>query len=148
VPSTTLEPLAQLVKTVLDGLTWSQGLKVYAHDPGYAGMDSLPCAVLSVPTIRRTSIDAPEGQLYTNDWFISMPIDLYFDLDDATATSIVAIEYVETLIKGIDAGGLQQADPTLVEDPKIVDAEPVEIVDTKRPMLKYECALELLKIVP
>lgn len=146
-PSTTLEPLIQLVKTVLNGLTWSQGLKVYAHDPGYAGMDSLPCAVLSVPVIRRVSIEAPESQLYTHDWFISIPIVLYFDLADATATSILAIEYVETLIKGIDAGGLQQVDPTLVEDPHIVDAEPTEIVDAARPMLQYECSLELLKIV-
>jgi hypothetical protein len=145
-PSTTLEPLAQDIADLISGLAFSQGLKVYAHDPGYAGLDELPCAVLSVPDIRRVGMDEPESQLYTRDWFITIPIILYFDLHDATATSILAIEYVEALIKGIDTEALQAGDAT-VEDAKVVEASPTEIVDTKRPMLAYECSLEIYKLV-
>jgi hypothetical protein len=146
VSSTTLEPLAQDVADLLAGLTWSQGLKVYVHDPGYAGIDKLPCAVLSVPSIGRVGLDQPESQLYIRDWFITIPIVLYFDLADATATSILAIEYVETLIKGVDAESLQAGDAT-VEDAKVVECEPSELVDQHRPMLVYECSLEVQKLV-
>jgi hypothetical protein len=147
VPSTTLEPLALAVAALLRALSVSEGLTAYAHDPGYAGLDSIPCAVVGIPTLGRVALDEPESQLGSRDWFVTFPVTLYFDLADATATSQLAIEYVEAFIKSVDTESLQAADGTVL-DSKVTRAEPAEFVDTHRPLLAYECDLEIWKLVP
>ena len=146
-PSTTLEPLAQSVATLLGGLSVSEGITAYAHDPGFAGLDSLPCAVVGIPKIGRVSVDQSESQLGTRDWFVTFPVTLYFDLADATATAKLALEYVEAFIKQVDTESMQAADGTVL-DSKVTNAEPAEIVNAHRPLLAYECDLEIWKLVP
>jgi hypothetical protein len=115
VPSTTLEPLATAVAALLRALSVSEGLTAYAHDPGFAGLDALPCAVVGIPTIGRVGLDQSESQLGSRDWFVTFPVTLYFDLADATATATLAIEYVEAFIKSVDTESLQAADGTVLD---------------------------------
>lgn len=147
--STTLDPLSTAVANAIATVNLSLGagtLKAYAHDPGYAGLDTLPCAVVGVPTIGRVGTDESESQLGTRDWFISYPVSLYFDLADATFTSRQAAEAVEAFIKLIDTESLQAADGTVL-DAKVTECVPTEHVDPSRPMLVYECTLEIWKLV-
>lgn len=145
-PSTTLEPLATSVATLLGALSVSEGITAYAHDPGYAGLDALPCAVVGIPTIGRVGTDQPESQLGARDWFVTLPVTLYFDIADATATAKLAIEYVEAFIKSVDTESLQSGDGSIL-DSKVTRCEPAEIVNTHRPLLAYECDLEIWKLV-
>ena len=145
-PSTTLEPLAVAVANLLGGLSVSEGLKAYAHDPGFAGLDALPCAVVGIPRLGRVGVDQPESQLGARDWFVTFPVTLYFDIADATATAKLALEYVEAFIKQVDSESLQASDGTVL-DSKVTSAEPAEIVNTHRPLLAYECDLEIWKLV-
>lgn len=145
-PSTTLEPLAAAVAALITSLTTATSVKAYAHDPGYAGLDSLPCGVVGLPAITRTGVDESESQLGARDWFCEFPVSLYFDLADPTFTSKQAIETVEAFIKLVDTESLQAADGTVL-DAKVTEAVPVEIVDKDRPMVAYECKLEIFKLV-
>lgn len=145
-PSTILEPLATAVATLLGNLSVTPTLKAYAHDPGYSGLDSIPCAVVGIPTLGRVGLDESESQLGSRDWFVTFPVTLYFDADVATDVAKRAIEYVEKFIVSIDTESLQAADGTVL-DSKVTRCEPVEIVDTHRPLLAYECDLEIWKLV-
>jgi hypothetical protein len=147
VPSTTLEPLATAVAALLRALSVSQGITAYAHDPGFAGLDALPCAVVGIPTVGRVGIDQSESQIGGRDWYVTFPVTLYFDLADATATAKLAIEYVEAFIKSVDTESLQASDGTVL-DSRVTRSEPAEIVNTHRPLLAYECDLEIWKLVP
>lgn len=148
-PSTTLEPLANAIATQIATLSLTladEPLKAYPHDPGYAGLDVIPCAVIGIPAITRVGVDQPESQLGARDWFIEWPVNLYFDIADPVFTSQQAIETVEAFIKLIDTESLQAADGTVL-DAKVTESVPVEYVDQARPLMVYECKLEIWKLV-
>lgn len=145
--STVLSPTADLIVTVINGLTTSETVKATRWDPGTGtGFDKLPAASVGVPTIRRVGVDQPESQIGSRDWEITYPVIFYIDLGEARYAQALAVEIVEAFIKAIDTNTLQASDGSIV-DAKVTEAAPAEYVDDARPLLAYETTLELLKLV-
>lgn len=141
-----LDPVAVLIATLAEGLSVSPPVKGYSHDPGFAGLDSLPAAVVGLPTIQRTGVDEAETQFGTDDWYISYPVSLIFDLADLTVTHDQATQTVEAFIRAIDTASLSVSDASIL-DAKVTEATPTQVVDDARPVLTYELKLEVHKIV-
>lgn len=144
--STTIQPTADLIATVVSGLTVTPTVKSYRWDIGTAGLDALPAAIIGIPEVRRIAVEDFESQLGTRDWHMTFPIHIYVDLAEAVAAQIQAVAIVEAFIKAVDTDTLQAQDATII-DAKVIEAIPAEYVDAARPMLAYECRLELLKLV-
>lgn len=144
--STILDPTATLIAAVLSGLAVTPTVKAYATDPGYAGLDALPAGVVGVPEIDRQDVQERESQLGTNDWTITYPVALFFDLADTATAQAQATQTVEAFIKAIDTATLSVSDAT-IEDAKVVSATPDEIADSARPMLVYDCRVVVFKLV-
>jgi hypothetical protein len=145
VASTTVDPIAAAITTVVGALAVTPAVTGKKWDPGVAGFDSLlPVGVVGMPELRRTEIDSPESQLGSNDWNITYPVGLYFDLSEASYSQAQAVEVVEAFITAIDAnpylGGT-------VSDAKVTEARPEEILDQKRSLLAYRCRVEVQKLV-
>lgn len=139
-------PTADRIVTVLEGLALTPAFKAYRWAPGAAGMSKLPAAVVELPTVARGEELDRRSQLGAEGWEMSFPVSLYFDLREAQAAADRAAEYVEAFIVAVDAAALSVADPTIVES-FVADSEPVVVPDEARPMLRYECTLELFKVV-
>lgn len=145
--STVIDPTAALIAGFITNLAVTPTVKSYQRDPGMAGLDSLPAGVVGLPSLERTGVDEAEGQLGHDDWLLSYPVEFYFDIGDAVYTATQAVEVLEAFVKVIDANrGLGQ-DVATILDAKVVSSEPVEVVDTPRPMLVYSCRLEVLRLV-
>jgi hypothetical protein len=140
-------PVGALIATVLAGLNTSTTVKAYQRDPGAAGLDRLPAAIVGIPEIQRTGIDLPERELGSNDWLITYPVSIHVALDNTTTAAVLVEEIAEAFIKAIDSFALQIADPT-IDDAKVERCEPVlDLTDISRPVLIYECDLAVLKRV-
>ena len=142
--STILQPTADLVAAVLTGLSVTPAVKGYATDPGMTGLDSLPAGVCGLPKVQRTNPDEAESQLGTFDWQIELPVMLLFDLYDTTTAQAQALQTLEAFIKAVDTGTLQTSDAQIV-DAKVSQADPVEFLDEARPMVGYDCRVEILR---
>lgn len=144
-PSTILAPVAQLVATAIANLAVTPSVKAYATDPGLAGLDQLPAAILGLPTIQRTEPDQAELQIGAKDWNLQIPVLFVFDLGDTATAQTQALDTIEKFIQAVDTGTLSQSDPLIV-DAKVAQSEPGELVDDARPLLTYDCQLRLLRL--
>lgn len=144
--SSILDPTAALIATVLSGLAVTPAVKSYATDPGFAGLDSLPAGVVGIPQVERGDVEERESQLGSNDWRITYPVALCFDLNDTATAQAQATQTVEAFIKAIDTATLSVSDAT-IEDAKVVSAVPDEVEDGARPLLVYDCRLVVFKFV-
>ena len=144
--STTVQPTADLIAAVLAGLAVTPTVKSYRWDIGMAGLDALPAAIIGIPEVRRIAVEGFESQLGSRDWHLTYPIHIYVDLAEAVTAQVQVVDILEAFIKAVDTDTLQAQDATII-DAKVIEAIPAEYVDAARPMLAYECRLELLKLV-
>lgn len=133
----TIDPIAEAIKTKLEGLT---GLNTYKWSPRDI---NVPAAVIELPHIERGGPDSNENSpLGLNGWLIDFPVTLYFELGIPADTQAQAVAYLEAFITAIDD------DPSLslanVEDSAVTTSEPVLIDDRNRVLFAYECRLEVL----
>jgi hypothetical protein len=86
-PSTVIVPLADALKTLLEGLDFAPAVKAYRWAPSQLATGT--AAVIDIPEVRRTGVDEPEEQLGSDDWTITFPVELLVDLAVAeTATRL------------------------------------------------------------
>jgi hypothetical protein len=143
--STIFQPLADLIATKISSLNVDVAVKAYSTDPGFAGLDSLPAAVIGLPSVERTEVDEAESQIGTFDYRLDYQVTFLFDLGDTTTAQSQALDTIEEFISTIDQMQLSISDPSIV-DAKVVRSEPGEIIDSARPMLSYTCTLRVLKL--
>jgi hypothetical protein len=142
--STILQPLADLIATKIEALATTVSVNAYSVDPGFAGLDSLPVAVIGLPQLERTEPDESESQIGSFDYKLEYPVTFLFDLGDSATAQAQALDTVEKFVAAIDAAQLSAADPSIV-DAKVVRSDPGEVVDAARPLLSYSCTLRVLK---
>lgn len=146
--STIIDPTAVLIANEIDGLTTAQSVKAYAQDPGLAGLDTLPAGVVGLPSFERVGVDDREPQIGSTGWWLTFPVEFYFDIADPEFTATQAVETVEAFVLAIDANpGLGQSQEEVI-DTKVVSGEPVEILEAARPMLAYATRVQVLRLVP
>ena len=137
--STILAPLAK----ALVGKAEELGAKGYLWAP--RELSSLPAAVVELPSVERTPVDAPEDHLGQKDWRPTFQMVFYFDLETAQSSQDKAVELVEALVLAIDE------DPTLgglCQEAKAVEAEPPEFVeDESRPVIRWSVRVQILKFI-
>jgi len=123
-----------------------------AEEAGCAGyrwapreLDSSKAAVIELPSVERTALDAPEDHLGQEDWRPTFDTVFYFDLDVAKASQDEAVEAVEKFVLAIDA------DPSLgglCQEAKAVEVLPPEFVeDDARPQIRWPVRVEILTFV-
>lgn len=135
-----VDPVLEAVKGLLEGLDLGYQLTVQKFAQGNV---IPPAAVIEVPTLRRKGIEEAESQMQGNDWFIDVPVTLYFDLRRAGDDQARALEAVEAFIQVIDANqGLGVAG---VIEAKLTQAEPAFVLDQQRTLFSYECTVEVLR---
>lgn len=142
--STLFLPIAEIIAGAGDQVDLVK--KAYARDPGMAGMTQLPALVVGFPTLRRQGVEEPESEVGSNDWRLSYPVSLFFDLHKAEVTAERILEALEQLVEAIDNPDTWEADQSII-DWALTVAEPVEILDESRSLMSYECRVELLKLV-
>ena len=142
--STRFLPVAEIIAAAGEQVTLVE--KSYATDPGMAGLTKLPALVVGFPTLRRVGVEQSESEVGRNDWRISFPVALYVDLRKLDDTADRILEALEELVEIIDDPDTWDADPSII-DWALTVAEPVEILDESRPLMSYECRVELLKLV-
>lgn len=142
--STVFQPLADLISSKIEALDTDEFIRGYSNDPGFAGLDSLPCGVIGMPSLDRTDVDEAESQFGTVDYRLEYQVTFLFDLGDSDTSQRQALDTIEKFVQTIDAGVLSVSDPSIV-DAKVVRSEPGEVVDAARPMLTYTCTLRVLK---
>jgi hypothetical protein len=142
VSSSILTPLADALLEAARGLG-SEGVKGYRWPP--RELAKLPAAVVELPGVERTPVDAPEDHLGQRDWKPSFPVIFYFDLSAAESSQDEAVEIVEAFIAAIDE------DPSLgglCQEAKAVEAAFAEYVeDEARPVIRWPVRVEILKFV-
>jgi hypothetical protein len=143
--STIFTPIAELIAdaalAAIDELS-----NAHAKDPGMAGLGRLPALVVGLPTLRRTGVEGSESEVGRDDYRITFPVNVYVDLNNAPRAAEDAVVLLEQLVAVIDDPDTWDPDPAVI-DFKLTVAEPVEILDEARPLLSYECRVELLKLV-
>lgn len=144
--STILDPVAVLLAGVVDSLAVTPAVKAYPRDPGTAGLDKVPAAVVGLPTVYRVGVEEDEPEVGSHGWTLTYPVVFFFDLADAPAAAAEATEILEAFITAMDADAVPIADSSIV-DAKVTEAIPSEVLDTARPLIAYECRVELLKLV-
>jgi hypothetical protein len=142
--STVLDPVAERIKAKLAELNVITADERHKWAPASIGV--LPAGVIEMPTIARTSPGQAESQLGSNDWTLTFPVTLYFELDEATAAQTQATETVEAFIKAIDDDP-SLGDPSIIEDAKVILAAPSILDDDARAMIAYDCELQIVKLV-
>jgi hypothetical protein len=137
--SAVLAPLADALKEKVEGL----GGKGYRWSP--RELDHLPAAVIEMPTVTRTQLDAPEDHLGQKDWRPTFPVVFYFDLSEAQSSQDRAVDLVEEFVLAIDE------DPSLgglCQEAKAVEVLPPEILEGEaRPEIRWAVQVEVLKFI-
>lgn len=136
--STILDPVADAIEDLIDGISLN-GHKWTPKDLG-----AVPAGVVGLPRGNRVGVDEAESQLGSEDWYLTYPTALFFDLSEAQFSQAQAVEKLEAFISAIDDN------PTLagtVLDAKVTNFEAEIVQDTNRPLLSYVCDVEVLKPV-
>lgn len=139
--STLIDPVAQALKALLEGLDVDPGVKAYWPAPKL--MDGTgPWAVVELPRLRRTGTDEAETELGSDDWYLSFPVILYVALSDAKRDQARLLDLLEAAIKAIDDN------PSLgivtVDDTSLIAGDPFfDLTEQARPLIAYECELEV-----
>lgn len=141
-----IEPIADTIKEVIDGIPLTPPFKSYVWDR--LEIDSLPAAVISPPSIRRTGIEDPESQLGSDDWAFEFTVWLCFDVSEVVFSQTQMVEYTEAFIDAIDNNqGLNNK----VLEAKTVSMNYLGIAQfsekSTRKVLAYECEIDVLKLV-
>ena len=139
-----IEDLTDLLAAGID--TIATDLKVYSFDPGTAGLDSLPAAIVGLPDV---SLDAAGTQIGYRDWQFTYDVQFFFDLGDPIYAQQQAAQAAEEYVAMIGAAYLQQNDPQIDPDGvQISDISWSEVADQARPMLTYTARTTVLKLIP
>ena len=144
--STILQPLADLIADTINQLSVDEPITAYSNDPGFAGLDSLPAAIVGPPIVERTDVEGGESQLGSYDWRMEFPVTFLFDLGDSNTAQAQALDSVEKFVTSLDLATLSVADPSIV-DAKVTRSEPGEVVDSARPLMSYTCTVRVLKLL-
>lgn len=143
-----IEGLADVIAEVLGNLdlpSEADRLNVYRFlNASY----STPAAIIEVPDIVRTPVNAPESQLGHADWMLSFPISIRIPLGTEDFSQRSVLQYVEAAVEAFDSpDALINAG---VVDAKITEASPdYEAANNGRPEeLVYTLTLELLLYKP
>lgn len=141
--STVIDPVAGAIAAVLEDLE-TDALKVHFPAPKQLSGPG-PWAVIDLPRFVRTPTDEPESELHSRDWKLWYPTTIYVDLKQAERDQLRAMEIVELLIHAVDE---DRSLGETVFDASVVEGEP-EIIgrDQARPLLAYECQVEVLQLV-
>jgi|GEM_PF-6537847 len=147
--STVLDPIAEALKNVagsVSGVTSS-------HKWILRDTDTRPAAVVELPIVRRTPIDAPEDHLGSNDWRTEWTVVFYFDFTDTDKGQEQAAEAVESWIKAVDANPTLTLSPGnaaagVVQETKVIEVGPVTLDERKaRPLIVYPTRVEILSFI-
>lgn len=141
-PSTIVQPVADRLKQIAEGLAVTPTVKAYRWAP--ARLSQVPAIVIEPPDIGRPDPEEGESQLGAEDWDMSFPVVVYVDLREGEKAQARAVELVEALITAIDD------DPTLAglaSDVELVEAESFVIEDAQRPLFAYRCTVALTRLV-
>lgn len=145
--STIIEPTADLIATTIAALAVTPAVKAYTWQTGLSGLGQLPAAIVDAPVVERTEVEQPESQLGAFDWTMTFPVYVFVELKVAKSAASTLVEIVEAFIQAIDAGALTAADPSIVEA-KVVSSTMLDAEDQQaRPLLAYDCRVEVLKLV-
>jgi hypothetical protein len=143
--STVFDPVAQKLVDVINGIgaTGAVTKAATGYKWGRVELDATPAGVVALPDFRRTGVEQKESQLGSNDWWLTYPVLLAVDLDEAVAAQGVVIDLLEAFIAAVDAN------PSLsntVLDSKVTDGTPYIETHKGRPLVGYECHVEALKL--
>ena len=144
--STEIQGVANALATLLEGLgMWVprvSGKNAWAPKD----LDRVPAGVVELPAVRRPGVDEVDNApLGSNEWLLEFTVSLYFDLSEAAYSQAEAVDHLEAFISAVNTDrGLGIAS---VIDSSVVSAELVLIDDRKRPMVAYECQVDVLKVV-
>jgi hypothetical protein len=147
--STVLDPVAQLLADVINGLTGlglTAAVKGEKWEPEIGGLQ-LPCGVVGLPSFDREALDAPESQLNARDWFLSYPVEILVDLENPRRNSAKVAEIVEAFIKAIDTDTLTAQDGSILVARVTSTARPSSTSTSARPLLGYVVSVEVHKLV-
>jgi hypothetical protein len=144
--SSVITPVADRLKAVLEGLAVTPVVTAYRWTPPRLGGTG-PFGVVELPRIERTGVDEPERELGSDDWLITYPVVLYVDLKDPDRDQERAVELLEAFTAALDENP-SMGDAT-IDDTKVTAGDPsVDLIGESRPMLAYECEVQVLKRVP
>lgn len=142
--STIIQPIADQLKTLLEGLDLPKRLKVPPSGWARDHLDSVPAAEIEPPDLRRVDPDTGESQLGSDDWDLEFLVSIWFDLREPTSAQKDLVEAVEKWIAAVDAnrslGGT-------VLDASVISANRVYQLDANRALAGYETTVGVLKLV-
>jgi len=142
--STIVDPVAERLKTLVQGLGVIPAPKVYWPAP--ARITAPISIVIEPPDLIRGGLDQPEPEIGSEAWTMNFPLVIYVDLREAEKAQDRAVELVEALIAKTDD------DPTLqnlsgVDDTALTEAETFVVDDQTKPLFGYRCTIEVLRLV-
>lgn len=141
--SSLIQPVADVLKTTLEGLSLSPVLKVHVWARG--DLTRVPAAEIELPTITRVLPDEAESQIGTYDWRMDWPVTIYYDLREPKVAQERLADALEKWIAAVDANpGLTG----LALDAKVTSAERVYELQQNRTLVAYETTVSVIKLVP
>ena len=136
--STLIDPIAVKLAAIAGAV---EDVTAYSKDPGMAGLEGNPIAVVGIPTIDRGDIDS-DSQLGSRDWVLGYPVRLYVNLEVPDEAQTLLQDTCEAFMRAIDADDQLASIATVNMVPqaaRAIEALPGEIVgETSRPRLFYD----------
>jgi hypothetical protein len=112
------DELADALVEVISGLPGE--VAGYKWSPGAI---KRPCAVVELPTFRRTQPDQREDHVGFDDWRLTFPVAIYFELGlDPVAGQVALAQIVADWIRAIDAFPPELS--SLCTDAKVIESTP------------------------
>lgn len=143
--STIIQPVADRLKTLLEGLALPTSLKVPASGWQRDHLAKLPAAEIELPDIGRTDIEEAESQLGSNDWDLDFVVSLWFDLREPTVAQQRLAEAIEKWVAAVD--GESWASVPGVLEAKVLRAERVYQLEKQRTLVGYETTVRVFRLV-
>lgn len=139
---TVVDAIADRLVLRVEELNLNPKVRAYkwAVGPG-SGFDAVPAAVVEIPTIGRTHVDAAEDHLGARDLYLTFQVIFVFDATSVDTTMPDAVEAISAFIDAIDA------DPDLggnALEAKVISSEPSNVEDAARPLFGYVAEVEVL----
>lgn len=134
------DQLADALVEVLEGID----VRTYKWS---VGAIKPPCAVIELPTFRRTEPDGAEDHVGADDWPLDFPVVFYVELKKPAPAQAQLASSVEAWIKAIDnltpdSDGFVLN--SLCLDAKVVESTPFVQPDETRNLIGYETHVSLV----
>ena len=137
---TVIDNIADRIVADIAGLASDVKAYKWAAGPS-SGLDEVPAAVVQLPTIERTEVDAREDHLGATDLRLQFEVFFFFDASNVDYTMPQALEVVsaftDAIDEDIDLGGAAQ-------EAKVTRSEPTNVESDGRPLFGYSSNVSVL----